>query len=177
MARMVRCCAVALALFSFGSACGAETLDCWLLTGNALEQARHQGLCLDSFARNTTDATPPHGGRIASSKDRGRHATGADGVKTTALPARPNRARAGEDNDARPAPPQPPGVDPEPMRTYTAEAQPTVRKDPVTQAVSAVQQELERFTRDVERDFGLLGRALLQGGSSGTPSHSPHSGR
>ncbi|WP_146208813.1 hypothetical protein [Azospirillum sp. TSO22-1] len=177
MARVLRCCALALAVFSFVSVCGAETLDCWLLTGNALDRARQQGMCLDTFARNTNDATPSHGGKVASSKGGSKHAAGADGLKTTALPPKPNRAGAGDDDDTRPMSSQPPGVDPEPMQTYTAEVRPPVPRDPVADALSAVQRELERFTRDVERDFGLVGRALLQGGSSGTPSHSPHSGR
>ena len=176
MARVVRCCALVLVVFSFVPVCGAEALDCWLLTGNALDRARQQGLCLDTFARNTNDATPSHGGKITSSKGSGKHATGIDGLKTTALPPKPNRASAGEDNDAHPVSPQPPSIDQEPMQTYTAEAQPPVRRDPVANAFSALQHELEQFAQDVERDLGLVGRALLKGGSSGTPSHSPHSG-
>ncbi|HYG89435.1 MAG TPA: hypothetical protein VD978_24625 [Azospirillum sp.] len=178
MRRVGRCCAVALAMFSVVPVCEAETLDCWLLTGRALDQAQQQGLCLDSFARNTTDAAPPSGGPAApGSKVRSRQATGIDGLKTTALPPKPDRPSAGGDRDGGPASSREAGVEADTAPAQTAEAPPVVRRDPVAQAFSAVQHELERFTQDVERDLGLIGRTLLKGSSSGAPPHGPPSGR
>ena len=55
----VRHCTLTLALLLAAPAAGAGSLDCWLLEGHDLDQAREQGLCQDAFSRNSQAGEPP----------------------------------------------------------------------------------------------------------------------
>ncbi|WP_448204482.1 hypothetical protein [Azospirillum sp. sgz302134] len=69
MAGRVRRCALMLALLQgalfqaallpTASVAEAGSLDCWLLDGGDLDQAREQGLCQDAFSRNSETGKAP----------------------------------------------------------------------------------------------------------------------
>lgn len=174
MQRVVRCCALSLALLSAASVCEAETLDCWLLDGSKLDRARQQGSCLDTFARNTKDGTPAPVRRTIHSKGDSKHVAAAHSLKAAALPSKPKRADSVEQRDIRPETNEIPSwsspreemtqrsVDADIAQADAAsvQAQSAMIRDPVTDALYGLQRDFEYFVSDLERDFRSFGRLI-----------------
>jgi len=173
MARLGLCCALSAALLCAASAGQAETLDCWLLDGKRLEQARQQGTCADAFARNTDAAPEPPRGTAQSkahSKGGGKQVAAAHTLKT-APPAKPPRAPVAQ---ARPEASVPPSWNASREDTREAvadaaqapvQAAPSAPRDPVAQALHGLQQDFNYFLYDLDRDFRAFGRFLSRAGN------------
>ena len=168
MGRTLRCGVLTLAL-SAAATGGAQAGDCWLLAGDELEQARAQGSCRDTFARNPRDS-------------------GAQTAEVAAVPAKRPQNRVAKAKKAPPdtaastswsSPSWSSPREPQPQHTVDttvvesgtsavripppAPADPVA--DPVADVVSGLRQDFDYFVYDLSRDFGAFVR-MVQGAAS-----------
>lgn len=120
------------ALLVAAPAARAASVDCWLLDGAKLEQARDQGLCQDAFSRNSQTGSPP--------------AVTAPVVVAKAAPLPP----------AKPTPPKRTASKPKPIRTAKA---PPPRTNLSTASAPARPADVD-FLTQFQRDWNSLMKAL-----------------
>ncbi len=135
------------------SAARAGGVDCWVLDGAALDQARGQGMCGDAFSRNTHPGAPPFLPRT----DGAAAGVGTNGTTMATFPA-PDPKRASSTRIA-----------PEPARPRAAKAkrpaEPSSEGRPARAAISG--RARTDFVASFRRDWSALMRAL-DGDASGT---------
>ncbi len=161
MGRTLRCGVLALALAA--AAMGkAQAGDCWLLAGDELNQARQQGACRDTFARDPRGAGAQTAEVAIAPPAKRPHGHAAKVKKpspdTTVFPSwnSPREPESLQTVEARVLESETNAV----QTPAPTPADPVA--DPVADFVSGLRQDFDYFVYDLRRDFGAF-RRMVEG--------------
>ncbi len=157
MGQAIRCGALTLALLSAAPVGRAQAIDCWLLDGGMLAQARTQGRCLDAFARDSRDmAAAPTTQKLERRPKAPKASPEVAGSTSWGAPMEEERNTL----DAEVAD----------TAANALEYRPPPAGSPIANLLSDMDHDFRYFVYDLRRDFSAIARALR---GTGMPPPNP----